>query len=833
VVFTTQTINKNANTYEITGLQKNITYTISLTATSGSNVSLPSTGIQYTTLAYIIYSNITFPDTYATFTQSSTYSSDIFTNTYKSLDISGGTVYKNGTYTVSSSSAYASNLHPYFAFCNANTPSGVTLWSSGGTATTTPAGSRTITTSGYQVYNQTGYSNSGVYQGATGAIFTTSYTESGVSKTMNGEWIQIQFPYYLKLTQFSFYPKGGDYMLRDKNPKTGVILGSTNGTTWFLIHNYVSGTLTGNTGPFTYSVNTTTAYNYIRFVVNSCYGTTEGNFLSITKIYYTGDIYYYDIGTTVSHSANGKVIPNTYTSGNVSYTYYVLDNTSGSYTFIPGTDLSSVQLLMIGGGGGAASTMGGGGGAGGLLFYPTYSVTQLINYNSITIGAGAPRILSNISSTYLLGSRGSNTVFNSIVANGGGGGSMDNYLNNYPSSAQMNGGSGGGRGGGSSGFRSLGPGTGTSGQGTNGQVHGSSTVLYNGGGGGGSSSMGDLSGNGGDGTLCSITGKSIYYAGGGAGSSMSSIGGLGGGGASMGGFVTIFNLDGLDGINYGSGGGSSFESGIAFYGYCGGGSQGVVIIAFKTLLSNIVYSPTGLTVTNYTTSTISFSFTPPSGTVYYYLITVTSASGNIITKSIDSPATSYTITGLDPGITYTIKIATVNLYGRSLDSTSIITQTTQIPYAITYPETYTSFRYFNPNPTYTLQNIDISGGFAYKNGRYTTSTSGVNTTSPANRIPSNAFNIIDPSGSWFGVSNVYGPKYTGTTSTPYNGTLTASGEWLQIQLPYQMKLTSYTMHSMNNGIIWRGLLLGSTNGSTWTLIKNHLVYSLLDTQTSS
>jgi hypothetical protein len=284
-----QVISKTATTYTITGLIIDTTYNILLYAIRGSVMTTPISTTGTATGQW--YTNVTFPDTYATFVLSSTWSSgnDIYTNTSRALTVSGATTYKNGTYTVSSSSAYSSYAVPYFVFCNANTTSSP-WWATGGTTITTPNVDRTLISTGYQTFSQSGYTLAGVYQGggSTASTFSTTYN---TSSTASGEWIQMQFPYKIKLTSFSFYPRGGGYTKQDRNPKSGFILGSNDGTTWSLIHTYSSGTLTGNTGPFTFAISTSTGYTYIRFVITALYGTTEGVFVSITKLYYTGDVY--------------------------------------------------------------------------------------------------------------------------------------------------------------------------------------------------------------------------------------------------------------------------------------------------------------------------------------------------------------------------------------------------------------------------------------------------------------------------------------------------------------------------------------------------------------
>ena len=230
--------------------------------------------------------NQTFPDTYATFVKSPTVVTDTYSNTNRTLTVSGATTYKNGVYSVSSSSAYASWSHPYLAFCNINPDANAANWASGGTPTTSPNNQRTLSNTGYITYDRSGYNASGVYQGATGVLFTTTYLFNGSFTTMNGEWIQISFPYLIKLTSIIIHKYPGDAFFV-RMPKTGVILGSNDGTTWYFIHNFSSGSLVGN-GPWTYNISTTNSYTFIRFVINTNNG---GPILNIKQIFYTGDIY--------------------------------------------------------------------------------------------------------------------------------------------------------------------------------------------------------------------------------------------------------------------------------------------------------------------------------------------------------------------------------------------------------------------------------------------------------------------------------------------------------------------------------------------------------------
>jgi hypothetical protein len=146
-------------------------------------------------------------------------------------------------------------------------------------------------------------------------------------------------------------------------------------------------------------------------------------------------------------------------------TSFTLDGTSGtnSYTnnYTPGGGFSQVNLslgffadyLVVGGGGSggtAGDTSGTGGGGGGGLRAGTNLALSASNY-SVTVGAGgvAP---NTAGSSSVQGVNGSNSVFGSITATGGGGGGRFNTSGNT-------GGSGGGAGGraSASSLRTTGP----------------------------------------------------------------------------------------------------------------------------------------------------------------------------------------------------------------------------------------------------------------------------------------------------------------------------------------------------------------------------------------
>jgi hypothetical protein len=132
--------------------------------------------------------------------------------------------------------------------------------------------------------------------------------------------------------------------------------------------------------------------------------------------------------------------------------------------------------------------------------------------------------------------------------------------------------------------------------------------------------------------------------------------------------------------------------------------------------------------------------------------------------------------------------------------------------------------------TSTDANVTLSGQ-TYGNGYYRVTAS---TTFNASFPSYYAFNKQNPQEEFWGSSTTYNATttfYTGTVSTIYNNTLIYMGEWLQIQFPQAIVLTTYTLIAQVNnsitGVAGRSpknfIILGSTNGITWVL---------LDTQTN-
>ena len=226
----------------------------------------------------------------------------------------------------------------------------------------------------------------------------------------------------------------------------------------------------------------------------------------------------------------------------------------------------AVDVLVVAGGGGGGYDYAGGGGAGGVIVASGYSLSSG-NY-SVTVGAGG----QGANHTPLVAQPGDNSIFDSLIAYGGGQGSADQ-------GAAGNGGSGGG-----GHYTYNAGGSGILGQGNDGG-NGQYGFHYAAGGGGGAGSVGESgsvnSGNGGDGISNDFSGFPDYYGGGGGGSTtlangaLRGLGGLGGGGDGSDASSLYNGGNGQD--NTGGGGGGSWNASNTSG---GNGGSGIVIIRY-------------------------------------------------------------------------------------------------------------------------------------------------------------------------------------------------------------------------------------------------------------
>jgi len=269
--------------------------------------------------------------------------------------------------------------------------------------------------------------------------------------------------------------------------------------------------------------------------------------------------------------------------------WYHIYRSSG--VFAPVTALTCDYVVVAGGGGGAA----GGSGAGGFktsIGGSPLSLTAGSN-NTVTIGGGGTGATLSYGASTAGRTKGTNSVFSTITATGGGGAGAGPDASGGGTDANLSGGSGGGATY-SSGVSKYG--TGISGEGNNGGQDVFDNPPYSGAGGGGAGAVGQnnqsnsVAGNGGAGTFNAITnaalvgqlsGGNYYLAGGGgggiyglAGSGTGGTGGLGGGGNGCNGTSgTDVGQNGTANTGGGAGGSSADATGRA-------GGSGVVIVRY-------------------------------------------------------------------------------------------------------------------------------------------------------------------------------------------------------------------------------------------------------------
>ena len=296
-------------------------------------------------------------------------------------------------------------------------------------------------------------------------------------------------------------------------------------------------------------------------------------------------------GTSDPFLAGGGTATTYYNSGTATtWAVHSFNTSAGTFTFAPSSNITNVQVLVIGGGGGGGGSYGGGGGAGGAVY--ATGITMAAGSYSITVGAGG----AGSSTTGSAGSNSSVTIGGTTYTGTGGG-----YGASY--SGTTTGGNGGCGGGGAGnpaqpgGTGSQGYGGGTGGGGSGGAGGGGMGAAGN----NVNTVVGGAGGSGGAGLQYSITGSSIYYAGGGGGGSINntygSFGGAGGGGYWI--TATSTAVAGTNGL--GGGGGGATTSGSST-GAAGG--FGCVIIAYPLSQFGVVITTLG-TITTDTSNNLS------------------------------------------------------------------------------------------------------------------------------------------------------------------------------------------------------------------------------------
>ena len=319
--------------------------------------------------------------------------------------------------------------------------------------------------------------------------------------------------------------------------------------------------------------------------------------ITAIKIFLNGGTETFTAGSTFTLYGIANADVGAYATGGIitqdaNYYYHAFGNSS---YFTPTRNLTA-DILVVAGGGAAGPVGRGGGGAGGVIYQAGKSLSSGTSY-TCTIGAGGAA-----SNTIGTSANGSDSLFSTLQAFGGGGGG---YTNGGSGNA---GGSGGGAGGAAGGSFSGTGGSSTqtsnnggTGYGTaGGNVATVSSHSGNSGGGGGAGSVGgstnstdSVLGSGGDGLstwsswgVATGLGQNVsgtyYFAGGGAGGTQYSggaqaLGGKGGGGNAALGGSTSAGSSGMP--NTGGGGGAGDSGGVGYVG--GSGGSGLIIVRYS------------------------------------------------------------------------------------------------------------------------------------------------------------------------------------------------------------------------------------------------------------
>jgi hypothetical protein len=129
-------------------------------------------------------------------------------------------------------------------------------------------------------YTQNPYNTLTYLGGGSGKFWTTIYD---TNQSVSGEWIEVKFPFKALIKSMTVRPVYGNLAMC---PRVGKLLGSDDGTTWFLIGNYAQ-----TTSAYLYYTNSfasnTKRFQYIRFVITGCNHTRT----SLETLKYEMDIY--------------------------------------------------------------------------------------------------------------------------------------------------------------------------------------------------------------------------------------------------------------------------------------------------------------------------------------------------------------------------------------------------------------------------------------------------------------------------------------------------------------------------------------------------------------
>jgi RHS repeat-associated protein len=207
---------------------------------------------------------------------------------------------------------------------------------------------------------------------------------------------------------------------------------------------------------------------------------------------------------------------------------------------------------------------------------------------------------------------------------------------------------------------------------------------------------------------------------------------------------------------------TSYTLDVAGYNISGTGSYSSTVTA-RTGSTSAPGAPTGLTVTGVTSSSVSLSWTAPSGTVTGYYVYENGGSASVAS----STSTSVTVTGLSASTAYTFTVAGYNSGGTGTPSSSV-PATTSAPPAPPAPPTgltVTGTTDTSVSLSWTAPSGTVTGYYVYENGG---STSVATSTSTSVTVTG----LSESTGYTFTVA-AYNSVNTGTPSSSVPATTTA------------------------------------------------------------
>jgi hypothetical protein len=158
-----------------------------------------------------------------------------------------GTGVLDGVYTVSASNSNATGINPYSAFDNSTS----TYWG-----------------------ELVSYNTSGVYTG--GVSTSVTNLVNNITTSYSGEWLQIQVPNAIALNSFGLMGRQDSSLFTWRTPNTFYIAGSNDNSTWHLLHSTSAAQFTSAMQYFTCNGNNTNRYTYFRIIVNKI-GNSDAN----------------------------------------------------------------------------------------------------------------------------------------------------------------------------------------------------------------------------------------------------------------------------------------------------------------------------------------------------------------------------------------------------------------------------------------------------------------------------------------------------------------------------------------------------------------------------